>query len=274
MARIKHRANNVDIGRHKLHVLPGARSASIPAVCPVNVYADGRLNIFARVRQKRNKGAFHVHAFIAPAVLRIENIFAVGRKAYVIELNFVESAPDEFFRYGRIVFPHFFRIRIDPVFIVKKRFLFGGLAVFGGNVFVALYTDPRRVLFAVPDGVLITLPSVQIAVFKNDDARDKIHIFFLKPVYERIDIDGIHAFARLFRYERIVRAVAQKAVIVFHVYNKAVQIICVDYAGKFVDSRLRNDLPRGNVQAPFCAYFVGICGLNRRRPGKPQFVQH
>ena len=143
MTRIKHRRNYINIFGKHFNVLPCARSAAVPAVCSVNIDRNRCIDVCTRVRQKRNKRAFFIHAFAFPAVRSIIQIVAVCRETYIVKLNFIETARYKLFCDCDIVFPYFRRIRIDPIFIVVKCFFTYYVSrIFINNIFVFFDSHP------------------------------------------------------------------------------------------------------------------------------------
>ena len=159
-----------------------------------------------------------------PAVRRALQIQAVRRKADVIELDFIEAPRDKFFCDGDVVFPYFFGIGIDPVFIVIRRRLSRSRI---GSGIIRLNADPRTFRRGIPYRVLAARILGEVPVFKHDDARDEVYLILFKLGDEVIDVDGVLRYAPFLRHERIARLVAQKTVIVFHIDDERVQIIII-----------------------------------------------
>ena len=139
-------------------------------------------------------------------------------------MDFIEAPRDKLFCHGDVVFPHFFGIRIDPVFIVIRSRLFPGRI---GSGIIGLYADPRTFRRGIPYGIFAARILGEVPVFKYDDTRDEIYLILFKLGDVMIDVDGVLLYASLFRHKRIARLIAQKTVIVFHIDDECVQIIII-----------------------------------------------
>ena len=142
MARIEHRTNYIYVTRKQLNVLPGASTASVPAVRAVNINSDRYIYILTGIRQERKKSTLFCKPLVSPSETCLGKVTSVCREPYVIKLNLIKIMSNKILRNFNIVSPDIFAIRVYPILVVIIRFFAGYIAVSVYDIFFALISAP------------------------------------------------------------------------------------------------------------------------------------
>ena len=173
-----------------------------------------------------------------------------------------------------VVFPHFRRVRIDPVLVVIERFCRPRLvSVLVLHFFIARDANPRTVERSIPHGVLLFIIAREIFVLKCNDSRHKVDSLLFHHRNEGVDVDSVARDVALLLDERVIRLKTDAAVIVLHVDDHRVEVIVFDNLFVLLDARFCHDFVRLHVDCLSVERLVSVLIVNIIWIEKPQFVQ-
>ena len=170
------------------------------------------MDFFPGVGKKGHDCAFFIHTLFLCRVSRRIEILPVGGKADIVELNFIKTSPDQFLGNCRIVLPYVFVVGVYPIF-------FNRLCCFL-NGFIAL---PRVAAFILYRIRMLPI-SIELLILEHNDAGNKVDLAFFRLCGKIFKLNkGTHRPHCLYFF--ILRVVADKTEIIFHIDNECIEFI-------------------------------------------------
>ena len=273
MGRIEHRADDIYITAHEFNVLSGSCSGAVPSVGSINVNSNRCVDVFSCIWKKWNKGAFLIHSLVLPSVRWGWHVQSVGRESYVVKLNFIKTPGNKFLCDFNIVFPDFFTVWINPVFIIVVCFFSRYSSVFADNIFVTSDANPRAVGFVIPDGILSLSIGCKIFILEYNNSGNEISPVFLEFIYKALHINFVAGDFSLFLKELTFRFKTEKTIVILHVDYNCIELVVLYYFPVLCNSRVIPKLINGRIHSLFL-----VCGFtpwrkNYIRIKEPKFIE-